>query len=92
MPDHSPVPAEACRGPRVDDQRRTVPTSRRGANLSAVGLHGAHTVPDSVVSKRERLRSDMADPTVFDAAPAAEEVNGTSCQTLTESAFRTWST
>ena len=25
MPEHSPVPPEACRGPRVDDQRRTVP-------------------------------------------------------------------
>jgi hypothetical protein len=32
MPEHSPVPPEACRGPRVDDQRRTVPTSRRGAS------------------------------------------------------------
>ena len=27
MPEHSPVPPEACRGPRVDDQRRTVPMS-----------------------------------------------------------------
>ena len=32
MPEHSPVPPEACRGPRVDDQRRTVPMSRRGAD------------------------------------------------------------
>ena len=34
MPEHSPVPPEACRGARVDDQRRTVPTSRRGASRS----------------------------------------------------------
>jgi hypothetical protein len=32
MPEHSPVLPKACRGPRVDDQRRTVPTSRRGAS------------------------------------------------------------
>ena len=31
MPEHSPVPPEACRGPRVDDQRRTVPMSGKGA-------------------------------------------------------------
>ena len=30
MPEHSPVPPEACRGPRVDDQRRTVPMLGRG--------------------------------------------------------------
>ena len=30
-PEHSPVPPEACRGPRVDDQRRTVPMLGRGA-------------------------------------------------------------
>jgi hypothetical protein len=32
---HAALPPEACRGPRVDDQRRTVPvpTSRRGASL-----------------------------------------------------------
>ena len=34
MPEHSPVPPEACRGARVDDQRRTVPTSRRGRQKS----------------------------------------------------------
>jgi hypothetical protein len=34
MPEHSPVPPEACRGPRVVDQRRTVPTSRRGRQKS----------------------------------------------------------
>ena len=36
MPEHSPVPPEACRGARVDDQRRTVPTSGRGRNLSVL--------------------------------------------------------
>jgi hypothetical protein len=40
MPEHSPVPPEACRGPRVDDQRRTVPTSRRGASSAFRFWHG----------------------------------------------------
>jgi hypothetical protein len=31
MPEHIPVPLEACRAARVDDQRRTVPMSCRGA-------------------------------------------------------------
>ena len=38
MPEHSPVPPEACRGARVADQRRTVPTWRRGAKNSFSGF------------------------------------------------------
>ena len=32
MGEHSPVPLWSCRGPRSDDQRRTVPTSSRSAS------------------------------------------------------------
>jgi hypothetical protein len=38
MPEHSPVPPEACRGPRVDDQPRTVPMSREARVFGFLGL------------------------------------------------------
>ena len=39
MPEHSPVPLEACRAARSDDQHRTVPMSHRGARRPfAVGI------------------------------------------------------
>ena len=31
MPEHSPVPLEACRAAKSDDQHQTVPTSRESA-------------------------------------------------------------
>lgn len=56
MPEHSPVPPEACRGLWVDDQRRTVPTSRRGASR-AFAFGSFLRLPEMEVAKVEVLRA-----------------------------------
>jgi hypothetical protein len=51
MPEHSPLPPEACRGPRVDDQRRTVPMSAQIGASRALGSWPVLGLPEMEVAQ-----------------------------------------